>query len=470
MWDTCKEEQYRRPITLGGDDRDRDDVLDSAYDAGWYNRSPFGPHGGDVARPAGLKRFGHPLDGIMFLRFLPWGKRAGWGYRWTLDHEVERQLRAFNALQSVNVQDKARIFCSIERHVELLKTIEMRGIMAAKLLFNLTFVVAALLVFVGGPPSLYAWLGVPQTFGGWALTYVLYWLALAAGLALSVLPEIIFPTISTKLAALWAGVVLLVYLGVICYALTSTDIGRAGMAAQLVVAGMAGVFVLFALCGAVLVLGVFISHTLKRWAFLRHPDSVLVTGLLIILSAAEHGPSWTSLGPRLKLLRRLEDVARCVQYALPRRLGDKDFRTNVWVRARSRGIADGLRSLKRWVSTPKPDTRALFVARVSDALVHAALGEWDALPRAKAGKLSRPNLVSRAFAVIRGLVVGLLPLMILVVVQRSSMPLHGDVLQYAVVGTLLWAALALLGALDPGLGTKLENFKGIASSILPKRP
>jgi hypothetical protein len=149
----------------------------------------------------------------------------------------------------------------------------------------------------------------------------------------------------------------------------------------------------------------------------------------------------------------------CIERDLPRRLRTRDATIDSWLRERVRQIAAVFRSLKQWVSTPKPDTRGKFVEEIAHRLVCAASGDWDGLSKPAPEKLSAPQLRSRVLIVGRVLLAGALPGLVLWLLYQTRLAPHGDVAQYASVGVFIWAVVSVLSAFDPDFSTKASTVK-----------
>jgi hypothetical protein len=235
-------------------------------------------------------------------------------------------------------------------------------------------------------------------------------------------------------------------------------LGRAmlrGVLAALVYFGLSFVFVA-------------IAYTVRRHlTTTRIPDSIIVTELLHILRIASGPPvAWASLRIRREIIARLETVALCVQYGLPRQLGGSDVVTNLWIKEQTHEMASAFRSLKRWVASPRSDTQEQFTKRIAVSLVHYARGEWDLLERLSPGNLSRPLRRAQVLSAVKTVIVGVVPLLGLFAVQHSSLRIEGGAADYLKVGAFLWAALTYISLLDPTYNVKLTALKEIMS-ILP---
>jgi hypothetical protein len=235
-----------------------------------------------------------------------------------------------------------------------------------------------------------------------------------------------------------------------------------------VVSGFITWICLIGFAGVVLVVGSSIDYALQRRRSALYPDAVLVTGLVEILSMVEReSTKWTDLDFKRQLMSKIEAIALCIERDLPRRLRTRDVTLDAWLRDRVRQIAAVFRSLKQWVSTPKPDTRGKFVEEIAHRLVCAASGDRDGLSKPDPVQLSAPQLRSRVLVVGRVLLAGALPGLVLWLLHQTRFAPHGDVAQYASVGVFIWAVVSVLSAFDPDFSTKASTVKEMAKTFLP---
>jgi hypothetical protein len=241
--------------------------------------------------------------------------------------------------------------------------------------------------------------------------------------------------------------------GMLIYAMR---VGILGMIAQ------AGTFVFVFAPGVLL-----INHVFNRRKAIRYPDALLVDGLINILLMVEEDPEhWTELSFKRRLLGRLEEISICVERALPRQLRSGDDLTDIWLSEKAAQFAAALRDKKKWVLTPKLDTRDAFIRCMRHYLIIAAVHDWDSLERITPEQLSRPRAwQSRATTALRTLVVAGMPLAGLWLIQQTSFLLAGTIAEYATAGALLWAMLALITTLDPQFQTKIAAIKDVSSLL-----
>lgn len=226
----------------------------------------------------------------------------------------------------------------------------------------------------------------------------------------------------------------------------------------------------------VILVGVLLGEVAVKYFFSRraakiHPDSVVFDALLTTLVTAENDP-WTALDTRWRLLRGLEEVADCIERDLPRRLPAGDATTASWVRVTLSEKASAIRALKRWVSTPKPDTAEHFAARIATTLTQVAADDWDALERVGA-EAEGPGRVldwrKRVAAWTRTGGTALTPAAVWWALQRSPLASKGPVAEYVAVGVGVWAVVTVLAEIDPLFGAKVGALKDASSVFLPRK-
>lgn len=272
-----------------------------------------------------------------------------------------------------------------------------------------------------------------------------------------------------KLAGFWLIAVLLGYL-MLSLSLTAnldsypTDsLQRSALVGISLTVTMSLVFVVWAVIFAL------VRIRYERRVFYWMPDSLVVTRLLRVLVRIERQPNrWADLAFRRNMISDLEDVALCIEVYIPRRVESGNRVLNVAFRQEAEQMAAAVRNLAKWIVAPKPDTQRQFIERVSSNLVSAIRGNWGDFERVEPERIpSVQAWRSRLGALLRVILIGLMPGTVLWVVQSSpALALSDPIAEYAKAGALLWALLSVFVALDPLFGTKLGALKDI-SSLLP---
>jgi hypothetical protein len=203
--------------------------------------------------------------------------------------------------------------------------------------------------------------------------------------------------------------------------------------------------------GIYAILLVFFIKLFERQIRISYPDAVLVHILLNILSIVERQPRrWAELGFRRQLIPMLEDAAICIQHGFRRQCQSGDDTVDRWVQDITERQAAGLRELKKWVLTPKSDTRNQFIARIGASLSQITSGNWDAFEQREAEKISRLQWWrSHVIATLRALYQGGLPMVGLWAFQQTSLAFKGDYATYATAAVFLWAMWVFITTYDP---------------------
>jgi hypothetical protein len=201
------------------------------------------------------------------------------------------------------------------------------------------------------------------------------------------------------------------------------------------------------------------------------PNAVVAELLLEVLQKTEKQKrEWKSIEFKREIIRKLEEIADCIERHFPWRLRSGNPGTDFWQRQTAEQISAGVRNLMRWVYTPKEDTRQEFIKRVSSYLVLAISDDWDGFERVEPPTVSRPELLrSRLKTAVTAVFSALVPLAVLLIVKQLNL-IEGPVLTYLTVGAYIWTGLSLLSNVDPSYGSKFAAIKDISSLLpLPKR-
>ena len=197
-----------------------------------------------------------------------------------------------------------------------------------------------------------------------------------------------------------------------------------------------------------LVIGISALIDLRRRR--RYPVADFVDHLMLLLRDLEERRSQdlTQFPVKLRLFARLERAAASVErirFLLPA----GDMGTDGWFKEKTTQIAEAVRSLKRWVLTPKPDTDTHLKSRVALFLELAISGQWDAMPCvAPEGRAYRGHWLIRAGDILQMSSVVLIPLALAAVI-RPSLVTRTGITEYAVVGIAFWVVLLASIAVNP---------------------
>ena len=129
-------------------------------------------------------------------------------------------------------------------------------------------------------------------------------------------------------------------------------------------------------------------------------------------------------------------------------------------------MAAFFRALKTWILVPKSDTRLQFKAQIQHSLVCALNGEWDGLQRIEPEKISPFKAWKAKLNIIfRALIAGVIPPLVLLVIQRTPLAVKGMLADYLAFGVIIWMVLTLISVLDPSYSEKVSTLKNIASVL-----
>ena len=207
-----------------------------------------------------------------------------------------------------------------------------------------------------------------------------------------------------------------------------------------------------------------VSQLYRRYIIENYPETIIIYNLLLIMHRLDEG-TLKNYRSKRTLIVRLEYVAMYVERYLYKLLRTSDEEANQWLMERTRLIASGIRDKKKWVYTPKPDTARQLADRLADFLVHFLHNEWDALERVETPKPSpRRSWIRQASINAQGLVFGLLPISILLFLQKTtivSIHISDTVITIAII----WAIISILW-LDPSAKDKIGALRD-AKDIIP---
>jgi hypothetical protein len=104
--------------------------------------------------------------------------------------------------------------------------------------------------------------------------------------------------------------------------------------------------------------------------------------------------------------------------------------------------------------------------RITDAFVHAAIGEWDALARSEdKPQTRRERWYTRVVDVSGALVIAVLPLLGFWGIQQSPLAIPQPVAGYVTIGGLIWLVMTVLISLDSSFHAKLGLMEDVTQSV-----
>jgi hypothetical protein len=219
----------------------------------------------------------------------------------------------------------------------------------------------------------------------------------------------------------------------------------------------------------------YLAKTIKlRIYYLRCPLSIIIYRLIFLIDALERCETIPiSLRDKEWYLIRLEEVANCVEHYVPSGLKSRDFITDNWTKETTKRIAAAIRNKKKWILTPKSDTREYILQSMTFALTCFIYGNWDALEQIEPEKLSSPQLRHSIFTflinLLRIILIGVLPLVSVWLFQQTPFAFTGIGREYVIIGIFVWELLTLVFVLDPNLGVKISVMKDVTRSLFPPR-
>jgi hypothetical protein len=194
------------------------------------------------------------------------------------------------------------------------------------------------------------------------------------------------------------------------------------------------------------------------------PVATLVDELMSMLNELERkrGSDLTQFATKVSLVRRMERAAAAVERTeVLLRSGDPW--TESWFAERTSQIASGIRSLKRWVLTPKHDTLEHLKARIAQLLEMAIAGDWGAMTTVApegAALAGRPaaSWIGRAVRVLRLSLFVLVPLGVAIAIRLGFILPQGT-MGYLAIGVAIWLSIVASVLLEP---EKITNLRELA--------
>jgi hypothetical protein len=210
---------------------------------------------------------------------------------------------------------------------------------------------------------------------------------------------------------------------------------------------------------------------------LRHPETVVVEDLLVVLVLLERSRPWATMKLRRTMMARMEDAANALERLLPRRLRSKDGRTNRWTRRELKSRAAAIRAAKRLIISPQPESPNELASRLASDLCQALKGHW-LLIKAAEPKEVRAQGIWRSFDLRPLLFPAVIVILLWALQQIGGLKLTTIVMAFLpwtliwlaektldfklpdavkAILTIAWVMVVLLPAVDPHWTDNLDN-------------
>lgn len=210
----------------------------------------------------------------------------------------------------------------------------------------------------------------------------------------------------------------------------------------------------------------------RKRVFYKVPISLTIDRLLFVIRSVEQTKDiWRGLRFKTVLIKSIEEIAGCLEYALPRRLRSGDVITDIWLEDMTKQVATALREKKMWILTPRKDTRDYLLRSLVSTLVCIVEGNWDDLERVEPKKLPRPAvrsvIVNLLFKTLKTSFWAVLPAMAFIGFQLTPLATTGALRGYITVGLIVWFVLTFVVAFDPNFSAKFSALKDMKSLLSP---
>lgn len=198
----------------------------------------------------------------------------------------------------------------------------------------------------------------------------------------------------------------------------------------------------------------------------EYPDALIAQTLLRAIRILEIDAIDLHTEVKVILIHLLDAAARVIQRDFPRQFRSSDMAMDFWVADSARQWAAALADLKKWVLTPKDDTRERLTRHLATQYVCFVAGTWDALERKQPEAIPRRRIGGAVIALVaRTLVTAAVPILVLLFIQRSTFALTGAAATSATLVVVLFALVVFLSALDPDLESHVSTTKSVLTLV-----
>lgn len=414
-----------------------------------------------------LKKLGQNLYSRL-AKFIPFTQQYRSHYTSLLLVKSRKRLFAFREIKTLNSKTKKGLIAKIRRYQIVLANIELKSNMFEKPFISSLAIILMLVALFGVPQYAAKLLGTDFSFWAYLGIFFANWgyyllLILLASLPFS-LPKSWQLNVSTTVSLLWIVTALVGYT-VISYQLAQH--GYINFGQYITLSAMLSVLVYFY---PLIIIFIPVEIFIWRWTQSKrttYANFIIVDRLTTLLYLAEQeSKHWSRLSHKRRMMSEIETVALFFESKLPTQLRSNDKVTDYWFRNTATQVAASFRSLKKWVLTPKTNTRQQLVDKIAHNLLCVINGSWDELDRTQPEYFSNAKIsLSQWKSSIGSLLTGIIPLLLLIIIQNTPLAVKGDVADYLTAGIVIWSALSFLSMIDPLYSDKISNLKNLASLL-----
>ena len=195
-------------------------------------------------------------------------------------------------------------------------------------------------------------------------------------------------------------------------------------------------------------------QTLSSRKYRLHPEAVVTDRMFRALFELDQNKSrdLSSHEVKSRMMDLIETTAVAIEVGMVTgcRMGDQA--TTIWFADRMARIAGAVRDLKKWVLTPKPDTRFHLQRKLADLLVQVIDGRWDDMPFQPDASARKNQLRAKLTAL--GVSLALAAFLIFLAAQHWITPISA----YGFLTFVPWFLLIIFALFDPD---RLKTLKDV---------
>jgi hypothetical protein len=185
-----------------------------------------------------------------------------------------------------------------------------------------------------------------------------------------------------------------------------------------------------------------------------HPEAVVADRLFRALFELDQNKSRDLGNHELKnrMIDLIESAAVAIETGMVKGSRTADPLTSVWFSLRMSQIAASVRDLKKWVLTPKEDTRLHLQKKLAGLFIQVIEGRWDEMPSQQDNLTKNTHLTAKLAAL--GVALAVVAFLAFLAAQHWATPLNA----YGFLSLIPWFLLIIFALFDP---EKLKTLKDV---------
>lgn len=242
--------------------------------------------------------------------------------------------------------------------------------------------------------------------------------------------------------------------------------GTAGKTAYILFFAVVGMLAWTSYVGLIL----YITAIAHRLVWRRYPNLILLESLIRIVRAIDGRRVALDLSSRARISSYLEHAAQVMKRDVPKAMSLPDLQARVILQEKCDNAAANLRIMQVAIALTEENALEHLKRSITTFIGAIAVGNYSTQPNCSnlsdvQATVPNEGRVSHLVRIGKIVTVAVIPIAFLVIARFAGLQLSEAFNNWAVVISLLWAAITIISVLDPLYKSRIEEVKGIIPFI-----